>query len=366
MNILPYMAFNFYRGIIRMMHFEDYLLQQMLFFWVSQAVFLTIMIASCVTFRPRLFPTLLAILLAADLLVAGRGTNPTFPRGMMYPQTQLTQFLQSAPKPCRLGLAQGMVPQGFMAPYGIQEISGYDAVYPERIIRFQQGLKTDVWNAIEPVYNISYYLHDPKMITQSMQRKPTFPIERTDWFELVATLDGLDVYRNKRALPRAFLVGRARVIADREALLNAMRDPVFDPSREVLLEEPLREQIPEPAPDDPGSATIAEYGFNKVLIDVDARADCILVLGDAYYPGWRATIDGRPNEIFSAYYAFRGVRIPAGRHRVEFFYMPLSLKAGLGISCATLLAMLLLSIRMLRRQSGGVIDLDAAGSTRNT
>jgi hypothetical protein len=349
-NLTLYLAYSFYRGTIHLMRFEDYLSHQMLFFWCSQAVFLIVLIASLLTFRPRLFPALLALLLAVDLLVAGRGTSPSFPRDMMYPQTQLTEFLQSVPKPSRIGLVQGMVPSGFMVPYGIQDISGYDAVYPERIMRLQHGLKTDVWNAIEPVYNIEYYLHDPKMITQSMQPGPTFPIEQTDRFELLANIDGLDVYKNKGALPRAFLVSRARVISDREALLDALRDPALDPAKEVLLEKPLPVPLPEEPPQDPGTATVVEYQFNRVVVDADVKSDCILVLGDAYYPGWRATIDGRPAPVFPAYYAFRGVQIPTGAHRVEFVYMPASLKAGLGISMTTLFLLMIFSVRTLRRQ----------------
>jgi len=296
--------------------------------------------------------------------VAGRGTSPSFPRDMMYPQTQLTQFLQSVPKPSRIGLVQGMVPPGFMVPYGIQDISGYDALYPERIVRFQHGLKTDVWNAIEPVYNIEYYLHNPKMMTESMQPGPTFPIGQTDRFELLTRIDGLDVYKNKRALPRAFLAPRARVISDLEVLLDALRDPALDPAKEVLLEKPLPVPLPEEPPQDPGTATVVEYQFNRVVVEADAKSDCILVLGDAYYPGWRATIDGRPAPVFPAYYAFRGVQIPTGAHRVEFVYMPASLKAGLGISMTTLILLMIFSVRALRRQRPAAPS--KGGSMRNT
>jgi hypothetical protein len=350
-NAALYLAYSFYRGTIRLMRFQDYLSHQLLFFWCAEAVFLIVLIVSLTTFRPRLFPALLAILLAADLLVAGRGTSPSFPRRMMYPETQLTRFLENVPKPCRIGLVQGMVPPGFMVPYGIQDISGYDALYPERIVRFQYGLKTDVWNAIEPVYNIEYYLHDPTMMTQSRHPGPTFPIDQTNRFEMLTNIDGLDVYKNKGAMPRAFLVGSARVISNREALLDAMRDPALKPAKEVLLEEPLSAPLPKKPPEDPGTATVVDYKFNRVVVEADAKSDCILVLGDAYYPGWRATIDGQPAPIFSAYYAFRGVRIPAGSHRIEFFYMPASLKAGLGISMATLIVMMICSLRALRREA---------------
>jgi uncharacterized membrane protein YfhO len=61
-----------------------------------------------------------------------------------------------------------------------------------------------------------------------------------------------------------------------------------------------------------------------------------LVLTDAWYPGWRATIDGAPVEVARADVLFRAVPVPAGRHRVEFAFAPLSLWMGVGINLMTL------------------------------
>jgi uncharacterized membrane protein YfhO len=46
------------------------------------------------------------------------------------------------------------------------------------------------------------------------------------------------------------------------------------------------------------------------------------VLTDTWYPGWRATVDGRETPIHEAYGALRGVVLPAGAHTVEFRYRP--------------------------------------------
>ena len=55
----------------------------------------------------------------------------------------------------------------------------------------------------------------------------------------------------------------------------------------------------------------------------DARS--LLVLTDVHYPGWKATVDGEPAQIERVDYLLRGVRVPAGSHRVEFSYEPLEL-----------------------------------------
>jgi uncharacterized membrane protein YfhO len=55
----------------------------------------------------------------------------------------------------------------------------------------------------------------------------------------------------------------------------------------------------------------------------------VLVLGDAYYPGWRAFVGSQETEVFPANYAFRGITLPPGDHRVEFRYQPDSFGMGL-------------------------------------
>ena len=61
---------------------------------------------------------------------------------------------------------------------------------------------------------------------------------------------------------------------------------------------------------------------------------------DVYYPGWRATVDGRAAEIERANYAFRAIALEAGAHEVALSYRPRSLIAGTIVSGAALLAVL--------------------------
>jgi len=66
------------------------------------------------------------------------------------------------------------------------------------------------------------------------------------------------------------------------------------------------------------------------------------VLADTYYPGWRATVDGAPARIVAANHLFRGVPVPAGRHRVRFEYRPWQVPVGIAVSALALLVVLLL------------------------
>jgi hypothetical protein len=346
---------HFYGGVIRLTHFTDYLLGQLSLFWIAQGAFFAILLGSFLKPKARAYPALLAAVLAADLLVAGRGVNPTTSRSVMYPETDLTQYLRSLPGPCRVGLAEGMIHTGFMTPYGIQEIYGYDALYPGRITRFQQALKADVWKSAEPLYNIAYYLNDPEMSSKALTPGPKFPLEKPGRFTFVDKLDGVEIYKNNGALPRAYLINRARVIPDFTTMMDAMRDPNFNPGVETLIEQPLKNPLPDAPSEKPGTARINKYGSLGVTVEANANTESILVLADAYFPGWRAKLDGVETEIFPICGVFRGIRVPAGNHHVEFFYSPMSLKAGIGISLTALLISIAASTAILARRRRSAI-----------
>jgi len=75
-----------------------------------------------------------------------------------------------------------------------------------------------------------------------------------------------------------------------------------------------------------GSARIAAWGSARIEIDVDSALGGVLALHETWYPGWIAEIDGRRVPIMRADVLFRGVEVPAGRHRVVFRYVPFSLE----------------------------------------
>ena len=173
--------------------------------------------------------------------------------------------------------------------------------------------------------------------------------EKIPDLKLVHDEKGVKVYENRKALPRAFFVPRARIIKDRGKILEAMISKDFDPTREVLLEEGIRDQATRKC-GYPGirrnllpTSHFLEYQPNKVIIqDFVAPSDGFLFLSDTYYPNWKAYVDGVQTKIYRANYTFRAIQIKEGRHKVEFIYRPLSfIIGGLG-SIITLLILIVI------------------------
>ncbi len=159
-------------------------------------------------------------------------------------------------------------------------------------------------------------------------------------FRLVHSGD-VKIYESLDSLPRAFVIHRARVLDD-EAAVAAMKDPAFRPENEVILAsttQPLPAGAGDPAGALDDEVEILFYEPERVLISANLAEEGYLVLTDAHYPGWRALTDGLETPIYRANLLFRAVYLPAGQHRVEFIYDPLSFKLGAAISLTALLGL---------------------------
>jgi uncharacterized membrane protein YfhO len=73
-------------------------------------------------------------------------------------------------------------------------------------------------------------------------------------------------------------------------------------------------------------------------------------LGEWDYPGWRARVDGRPQDIYRADYGLRAVPLPAGEHVIEFIYRPVSFDVGGAISIGVLAVVIVLMLVPGRRR----------------
>jgi hypothetical protein len=159
----------------------------------------------------------------------------------------------------------------------------------------------------------------------------------------VRQLPSYSVYRNRLALPRAFVVPHAAALPDRPHVLEALKATDF--RQTVLLEEFTPETGSDPITARPfRPAAIMEYTPNRVLIDVADDAPGWLVLTDIWYPGWSCSVDDEEQPVQRANFLFRAVRVPAGAHRVVFTFAPHSYQSGKLISSAALVVLALLSL----------------------
>jgi len=84
-----------------------------------------------------------------------------------------------------------------------------------------------------------------------------------------------------------------------------------------------------------GRVDITFFDPERVVLEVDASTPALLVLAEAWYPGWSATLDGSPAAVVPANAWMRGVSVPAGHHQVELRFRSRWLLPGALLSLLT-------------------------------
>ncbi|MDR1190340.1 MAG: YfhO family protein [Verrucomicrobiales bacterium] len=152
---------------------------------------------------------------------------------------------------------------------------------------------------------------------------------------------------HEQTLPRFFLVTKWRVMQGRDAILQTLADPAFNPQQEVILEEePL---LP---PENDGDAQYqirllnvsAELPTDQWTLEVVTTRSSLLVMTDAYSKDWR--VKELPGSVQTNYhvlpanYALRAIPLAPGRHVIRIEYVPSGLRAGLLVSGIAWLALI--------------------------
>ena len=146
------------------------------------------------------------------------------------------------------------------------------------------------------------------------------------------------IYERIGAPGRAWLVHGVQPAADDDAALALLGDPAFDPRAAVVLSAgsdplpPARSAANE-------SVRIVAFEPERVAITATVDSPAVLVLADAFYPGWRATVDGVPRADLRANLMFRGLALEPGWHEIVFTYPPAAWRVGAAISLIALAAL---------------------------
>jgi hypothetical protein len=303
--------------------------------------------------RPKAFQAVLAAVVAVDLLwfplAYEHVVDPA--RYSLYAPSDSIAFLKRDPEKFRVlsllscGTGQAFHPNTLM-PYGIEAIQAYNSLLPGRFGQFVRSLEKGKivcgGEQHQNLFMLSRFRDDG--MTQLLNVKyvatpPVAPFLQDKHLRLV--FDGeVRLYENLRFLPRAFFVQNASWADQDEGILARLRRDDFEPRSLVVLKGDAGGRS-EHRPSPEGSSaevSVVDYQPSEVRVAVNAPTEGWVVLLDNDFPGWRASVDGYPARIYQANFTFRAVNVPAGRHRIEFSYRPLSFTLGVFVTGGALLA----------------------------
>jgi hypothetical protein len=172
-----------------------------------------------------------------------------------------------------------------------------------------------------------------------------------------ARLGTVKIYQRKNALPRAYTVGQVQIAADQAAAMQALRSPGFAPRISAVVSRNA-ETLPASLSSTPAMSSGRFSARESQILDASPQAmtirascsrDCLAVLTDLDYPGWKAEVDGEPTPIVRVNGLFRGVPLGAGQHTIVYRFEPGSFRLGL---LAALLATGLAAVSLLASRRG--------------
>ncbi len=158
----------------------------------------------------------------------------------------------------------------------------------------------------------------------------------------------LRLYERKNILPRLQMATQLVRAASPEEAAQKLAALGTEEHSTVIVET---ETYDAALPSQLGSGKVLQTTYRTNHVEIKVECDepgGFLVLRDAFFPGWRATIDNAPAKIYPTDLMFRGVMVPKGTHHVRFVYRPKEIVYGFVLVLVTLGGMGLYVLRLIR------------------
>ena len=144
--------------------------------------------------------------------------------------------------------------------------------------------------------------------------------------------------QNRYALGNAWFVHDIKMVKNADEEIKTLGE--IDPRHAVVVDERYKSDLEGFIPKTDPSATIklTDYVTNDLKYESNCTSDQLAVFSEIYYKdGWNAYVDGEFKPHFSVNYVLRAMRIPAGKHIIEFKFEPTKYYTGEKISLASCL-----------------------------
>jgi hypothetical protein len=297
-------------------------------------------------FSPRALSATLLTLAAADLY----GARHTMPLRASSPEMEasarrfqrLRDVQSAAPEPFRVDLAPVHADALAGMALRVENVNGYWPVSLRRFFRYVHEMRG---TPPSPVTRHQFFDH-------MYSSEPSFPLRLLNvrFASWIDSTGKASVLEDLKPLPRVWIADRIEVVQDETETLTRLKDPNLDVLSTVLLER--APSIPlTPGDEPPGTATVRGIEPEELRLVTSSTRPAYLVASLPFYPGWRATIDGKEVALERADYFLTALSLPTGAHEVVLRYEPWSFRAGAAVTVLACLIAFAIEVGLRRKAS---------------
>ncbi|HOY49385.1 MAG TPA: YfhO family protein [Flavobacteriales bacterium] len=199
-----------------------------------------------------------------------------------------------------------------------KSIGGYSAV---KLERYQEFIENHISANIESLKKAFSNRPTDSSLTAAMSQLYALNMLNTRY---IIYNDQAPPLVNKSALGNAWFVSNIKQVESADAELSAL-DSSFNPATTAIIDKRFADQLSglNPKIDSLSSIRLESYQPNLLKYATSANSDQLAIFSEIYYAkGWNAYIDGQLVPHLRANYILRGMKIPAGKHALEFRFEP--------------------------------------------
>ena len=168
---------------------------------------------------------------------------------------------------------------------------------------------------------------------------PAFNMLNTKYF--IGNPDAAPI-RNPRAMGNAWFVDQVQLVETPNAEIDALKG--LDVASTAIVHQEFSDYVNGLNFSKNGSIKLTKYQPNHMTYESNATSDQLALFSEVWYgpnKGWQAYIDGNAVDHIRANYILRGLKVPAGQHKIEFVFAPKSYSIGKIITLICSLAIVL-------------------------
>jgi hypothetical protein len=211
----------------------------------------------------------------------------------------------------------------------------YDGMAPSRIVSLASVVDKAPWPAAIPLLARSGVT---AVITRDEVPAPLHRITT------IRDADGkpIHLYANAIAAPIRF-AARPRYVSGEAEALAAVAAMPYESEAVILIG---RGERTAPRTGCRSRILSRRRAINESVVEVETSCDGFVVFAETFYPGWKAYVDGRHQDVVRADYAFSAVAVPEGRHVIRKVYRPVAVPIGLAGSALALAGLIIVARRI--------------------